>query len=78
MLMFNAKIFKNRLSSILSISKSNKIKKGNSLNSLNNRKLKNKSFIKDNIYIKFESCFPYKRQKVCLIIIIYMSYNNSY
>lgn len=26
--MFNAKIFKNRLSSILSISKSNKIKKG--------------------------------------------------
>lgn len=36
MLMFNAKIFKNRLSSILSISKSNKIKK---VCSLNNRKL---------------------------------------
>lgn len=32
MLMFNAKIFKNRLSNILSISKSNKIKKGNNLN----------------------------------------------
>lgn len=34
MLMFNAEIFKNRLSSkiILSISKSNKIKKGNNLN----------------------------------------------
>lgn len=36
MLMFNTKIFKNRLSSILSISKSNKIKEGNHLN---NRKL---------------------------------------